>query len=601
MLDLPARSQSGAETPALAEALARFCPPGGGFGRALPLARTWACGAGSRGHAQLRLLAMGLFYLTRLTAYRETWLHDKIASAQTAIQAFDAGRRGPSARGSVAPDTEQRRRQIDQRSDAGRPARARSSRRYARDRRGHHRRRQFLSRRLGATFQTLFAAPGTIVKVASSAPPDQAAIEVTFDETPLIEDLWRVSHNFLNISLTIAAVVTCVLWAALWSMVLRPVRHLTSNIIAFGESPQDASRVIAPSGRRNEIGRAETALAVMQRSLAHELAQRKRLAELGMAVARINHDLRNMLSAAQLISDRLATIPDPLAQRLAPRLVATLDRAIQFCQSTLTYGAGRELAPARRRFDLRELVRQVVEAADAEARRAIDYDIDIPPRFCLHADPDHILRVLENLSRNAAQALMAKGAEDGRPKAIRFAAIRTDGLALIEISDTGPGFPADQAERIFEPFHTSTSQAGAGLGLAIAADLVTRNGGAIALAPAKADDFYCGARFLIKLPTPEAPRAGRPHPARGLSGACQFLRLRTRAAASTSPWRPRARLGRGTSETLIARIRVRRRARLGSEHVRRYASGANANDRLPVIRREGSQRGARKADRALWR
>ena len=117
---------------------------------------------------------------------------------------------------------------------------------------------------------------------------------MTFDETPLIENLWRVSRNFLNISLTIAAVVTCVLWAALWSMVLRPVRRLTSNIIAFGESPQDASRVIAASGRRNEIGRAETALAVMQRSLAHELAQRKRLAELGMAVARINHDLRNM-------------------------------------------------------------------------------------------------------------------------------------------------------------------------------------------------------------------------------------------------------------------------------------------------------------------
>ena len=123
------------------------------------------------------------------------------------------------------------------------------------------------------------------------------------------------------------------------------MRRLTSNIIAFGESPQDASRVIAPTGRGSEIGRAEAALAVMQRSLAHELAQGKRLAELGMAVARINHDLRNMLSAAQLISDRLATIPDPLAQRLAPRLVATLDRAIQFCQATLTYGAARELPP----------------------------------------------------------------------------------------------------------------------------------------------------------------------------------------------------------------------------------------------------------------
>ena len=157
-----------------------------------------------------------------------------------------------------------------------------------------------------------------MIHVSDGASPDEAGIAVTLDETPLKAALWRVSRTFLNIALMIAAVVTCVLWAALWQMVLRPVRRLTSNIIAFGERPQDVSRVIAPSGRHDEIGRAETALATMQGTLAHELAQRKRLAELGMAVARINHDLRNMLTAAQLISDRLATIPDPLAQRLRP-------------------------------------------------------------------------------------------------------------------------------------------------------------------------------------------------------------------------------------------------------------------------------------------
>jgi signal transduction histidine kinase len=502
MLDLTARNQRGAEAPARAsETLARHASVSGlmmplrGFGLA---ARVLAVTIG------FVLLAMGLYYVTRLTAHREMWLHNKISWAQAAAEAFDlAGPNPPSpdlsrkilngvAVKSIAVITPNDRREfalpgVD-------PARAES---VATDN------VPFLDD-LTATFRALFAERGTLVKLASSSRSAGPAIEITLDETPLIESLWRVSRNFLNISLFIAAVVTCVLWAALWSMVLRPVRRLTSNIIAFGESPQDASRVIAPTGRGNEIGRAEAALALMQRSLAHELAQRKRLAELGMAVTRINHDLRNILSAAQLISDRLATIPDPLAQRLAPRLVATLDRAIQFCQATLTYGAARELPPLRRRFDLSELVGQVVESATAENDAAIDYNIDIPPRFCVYADPDHTLRVLENLSRNAAQALLAKGATDGRPKAIRFAAIRTDGLALIEVSDTGPGFPADQSERIFEPFHKSTSDAGAGLGLAIAADLVTRNGGAIALAPAKADDFYCGARFLIKLPTAEA-------------------------------------------------------------------------------------------------
>ncbi len=320
---------------------------------------------------------------------------------------------------------------------------------------------------------------------------------------PLAAALRRVAGVLSAILGLLAVVITVVVWATLWQMVLRPVRKLTSNIIAFGERPQDVSRIIAPSGRDDEIGHAEKALAAMQESLANELAQRKRLSELGMAVARINHDLRNMLSAAQLISDRLATIADPQAQLLAPKLVATLDRAIQFCQATLTYGAGSEQPPERRRFDLNKMVQNVVEAACAEQRASVDYHVDIPPHFEVYADPDQILRVLENLSRNAVQALTTNGAAGQRPKAIRFAAIRTDGTALIEISDTGPGFPPDQKDRIFDPFQKSTSVAGTGLGLSIAADLVTRNGGTIDLAPAKADDFYCGARFLIKLPTPE--------------------------------------------------------------------------------------------------
>jgi signal transduction histidine kinase len=505
MLDVPARSEGGADALSLTfpNAVAKqasapgLAPPFHGFGLA---ARVLAVTIG------FVLLAMSLFYVTRLTAHREMLLHGKIGAVQTTVDAF--GMAGPTLPPQelsqkilnsvdvkwMAIETPAGRREF---VTAGGPLESVES--IKTDDTSY-----FES--MAATFHALFAAPGTVVKLSAPAQANEPAIEFAFDESTLVQSLRRVSYNFLTISLTIAAVVTCVLWSALWRMVLQPVRRLTSNIIAFGESPQDASRVIEPTGRGNEIGRAETALAVMQGSLAHELAQGKRLAELGMAVARINHDLRNILSAAQLISDRLATIPDPLAQRLAPRLVATLDRAIQFCQSTLTYGASRELPPSRRRFDLSELVSQVVEAGTAEHEVAIDYNIDIPPRFCVYADPDHMLRVLENLSRNAAQALMAKGATDGRPKAIRFAAIRTDGLALVEISDTGPGFPPDQHDRIFEPFHKSTSDVGAGLGLAIAADLVTRNGGAIALAPAKADDFYCGARFLIKLPTAEGAR-----------------------------------------------------------------------------------------------
>ena len=362
-----------------------------------------------------------------------------------------------------------------------------------------------------AAFRTLFAQPGSVVRVVGRAQSDGALVDITLDQTPLIDAMWRISRNFLTLSLIVSAVVTCVLWAALWWMVIRPVRRLTSSIIAFGERPQEGARIVAPSGRNDEIGRAETALAAMQGSLAHELSQRKRLAELGMAVARINHDLRNMLSAAQLISDRLATIPDPLAQRLAPRLVATLDRAILFCQSTLTYGGGREQAPARRRFDLREMVRQIVETAEAEQAGAIAYAIDIPPKF--------------ELSRRSRPR--AAGDREPQPQR-RAGAAQPRRAERPPAGDPPRGDPhrqrrADrdqrQRPRLSRPsrrrafssrFILSTREGGAGLGLAIAADLVARNGGSISLAAAKSDDFYCGARFLITLPDARATARASP-------------------------------------------------------------------------------------------
>src|SRR3984957_8175822 len=299
MLDLPARTEGRAEPPALAQALAR---PTSAPGVALQ-APLQSVGLAARVLAVtigFVLLAMGLFYVTRLTAHREMLLHDKIGAVQTTVDAFGmAGPTPPPQNMSrrilnsvdvkwMAVETPAGRREF---GTAGGPLESVES--VTADDSSY-----FES--MAATFHALFAAPGTIVNLSAPAQANEPAIEFAFDETSLIQSLRRVSYNFLTISLNIAAVVTCVLWAALWRILLRPVCRLTSNIIAFGDIPQDASRVIAPTGRGNEIGRAETALAVMQGSLAHELAQGKRLAELGMAVARINHDLRNILSAAQL-------------------------------------------------------------------------------------------------------------------------------------------------------------------------------------------------------------------------------------------------------------------------------------------------------------
>jgi signal transduction histidine kinase len=451
------------------------------------------------------LLAQVMIFVPRIATVRENWLHDRLAAANTAALVFAA-----------APDDmlpkELARKILDSVGAKTIALKTRDTHRLLAVAEmppvisdSYDLRDPSMMEGVSGAFSALFAKEGAILQVIGPAPMEDAFLEITLDETPLTAAMWRFTRNFLSVVMTISAVVVLVIWASIWLMVLRPVRRLTSNIVAFGERPEDVARIISPSGNRDEIGLAEQALATMQTTLSQELGQKKRLAELGLAVAKINHDLRNMLTAAQLISDRLATIPDPLAMRLAPRLVATLDRAIAFCQETLTYGAAVEKAPQRRRTGLRDVIQQAIEASGEKETDGVAFDIDVPDTFEIFADPEHLLRVIENLNRNAIQALAQFGPSSGRPSAIRYAATRANGAALIEVSDTGPGFPPHLARRIFEPFHLSTREGGSGLGLAIAADLTDRNGGSIALAPRQPDDFYCGARFQITLP---APREG---------------------------------------------------------------------------------------------
>ena len=130
-------------------------------------------------------------------------------------------------------------------------------------------------------------------------------------------------------------------------LLIKPIGRITRNMMDFGADPEDSSRVISPSKRTDEIGIVESELADMQSQLANLLRQKSRLAALGLAVSKINHDLRNMLSSAQLISDRMGSIPDPTVQRFAPKLIASLDRAIRLCSDTLKYGRTEEPPPAR--------------------------------------------------------------------------------------------------------------------------------------------------------------------------------------------------------------------------------------------------------------
>jgi signal transduction histidine kinase len=357
---------------------------------------------------------------------------------------------------------------------------------------------------VSGAFATLLAKENRTLVAIGNAPRGAEFIEIALSDRPLREAMWRYSFNILLLSIIISAIVAMLAVLALHLLVLRPVQRLTSSLIAFRDNPEDPTRIIEPSRARHEMGLAEEALAQTQNALLQELREKKRLASLGLAMAKINHDLRNMLSTAQLLSDRLTHSPDPLGRAVAPKLIATLDRAIAFCQSTLTYGRAAEPAPRLAPFRLRDAVDEAMELVAPAGSGGVALVNDAPGDLLIVADRDQMMRVLMNLMRNALDALSAAGAQPGKAPQVRVAARREDARIVIEVSDTGPGVPARAREKLFQPFLGSARQGGTGLGLAIAAELVAGHGGEIRLADAEGDG---GATFRIELP--ERPAARR--------------------------------------------------------------------------------------------
>jgi signal transduction histidine kinase len=288
----------------------------------------------------------------------------------------------------------------------------------------------------------------------------------------------RYGLDILGLSIIISVITAALLYLSLDWLLVKPMTGLTRNIVCFRERPEDPTRIISPSGRRDEIGTAERELSAMQHELSETLTQKSRLAALGLAVSKISHDLRNMLSSAQLLSDRLRTVKDPTVQRLLPKLIASLDRAIRLCAHTLDFGQAQETPPRRKRFALAPLIAEVGDSLGLPRPGLIDWTVMLDSGLEIDADRDQLYRVLSNLGRNAVQAL--ESGDEARGEIV-VAGRREGSVTVIEISDTGPGLPERARAHLFEAFQSVARKGGSGLGLAIAAELVQAHGGQIAL------------------------------------------------------------------------------------------------------------------------
>ncbi|MCV2882375.1 sensor histidine kinase [Actibacterium sp. XHP0104] len=318
-------------------------------------------------------------------------------------------------------------------------------------------------------------------------------IEVTMSTAPLRMAMIDYGLRILALSAVISVITAFLLFLAVRRILVVPIRNVVQAMQAYADAPEDARRIITPSSRVVELREAEAALQTMETQLTGALKQKQRLAQLGGAVAKISHDLRNILTTAQLFADRMEGSEDPAVKRAAPKLVGSISRAVNLCETTLAFGKAEEPAPRLDRVPLAAIINDVV---DSERLAAGEHDIsfaeDVPAGLVLRADGEQLFRVLSNLIRNARQAIVASG----KTGEIGIRADETDHEWQINITDTGPGLPPKAREHLFQPFQGGIRKGGTGLGLAISAELIRGHGGRLELVSSN----DAGTHFLIRLP-----------------------------------------------------------------------------------------------------
>ncbi|WP_146591731.1 sensor histidine kinase [Puniceibacterium confluentis] len=318
-------------------------------------------------------------------------------------------------------------------------------------------------------------------------------IEITMETGALRMAMIDYGLRILALSAVISVITAVMLFLAVRRLLVKPIKSVVGHMQNYAKAPEDARRIIAPTAGIRELREAEQALQSLETQLTQALRQKERLAQLGGAVARVSHDLRNILTSAQLFTDRIEMSEDPTVKRMAPKLVNSITRAVSLCETTLAFGRAEEPAPVMTLFSLAPVVSEVMESERlAIGDDEVSLSEDIPANLMIRGDPEQIFRAISNLVRNARQAITGTG----KPGEICVSARITDSAWVIEVSDTGPGLPAKAQEHLFQPFQGGVRKGGSGLGLAIVQELVRGHGGTLTLR----ETDGTGSCFVIRLP-----------------------------------------------------------------------------------------------------
>lgn len=322
------------------------------------------------------------------------------------------------------------------------------------------------------------SGPEIIRVIAEPARGGGVQIEAAIDTQDLRRAMIEYGLNILWLSLVISIVTSILLFLAVRRLMVAPVRALVDQMRRYAVAPEDARRVIEPRSSVRELRDAEVTLRDLETQLTASLRQKERLAQLGAAVAKVSHDLRNILTTATLLADRMERVDDPTVRRVAPKIVASLTRAVNLTEGTLAFGRAEEAPPALQWIEVAPFLDEICDSEQlAIDPEQVTIGHDAPGALMLRADPEQLHRVLSNLIRNARQAIAATG----RPGAVRVSVTETAEAWTLRVRDDGPGLPSRAQENLFQAFQGGVRKGGIGLGLAIAQELVRGHGGTLAL------------------------------------------------------------------------------------------------------------------------
>ncbi len=368
------------------------------------------------------------------------------------------------------------------------------------------------------------AGPRATKKAKAAAVPVRAAGSVLFATATLAGgDLLTVSVDTTQITAAVNRLILLEVLGALTALLvaglalsrlsraaLRPLDDMTA--LATQIAGGDRGRRLGTGTTDTELGRTAAAFDAMIDELEHAAATAERAeARMRTFLGDASHELRTPLAGVHAAAESLIR-DDPgrdEREQLAVVMVRQTRRAARLVEDLLTVArldgeadGALELRPER--VDLVALARVEVDAAQSVAPQ-LKFTCTGQDSLPLAGDPIRLGQVLSNLLDNAYHATPAGGA-------VTVDVRRQGEAAVVLVTDTGPGVPAGDRERIFNRFtrldpSRSRQTGGAGLGLAIARGLARAHGGDLAAVDPPSGT---GAAFQLTIPTTPGPAHGAP-------------------------------------------------------------------------------------------